>query len=142
MNTSDKKQNETAKTGGFIRILKTVFSLARQKKGRRLEKFLMRLPPAKIYWVETIMYLGSGSGQRVADIKYCYEHLSSEFPPEDAIRNILEKGPAPLDNYFKTGIKILKKYKVDIDALISATREETGSNPTYGQSRVDVVNTG
>lgn len=137
MKTRDKEQNETAKLGSrrsFTRVLKIVVSLVRQRKGIRLEKFLTRLPAAEVYWIETIMYLGTRSGQRVADIRYNYEYLSRGFPPEDAIRNILEKGPTPLDSYIETGIKMLKRHKVDIDSLPRiATPSETDSNPAHGE---------
>ena len=125
MSTIPKEQKNTAEYSGtrysLTYILNNVIDLVLEKKMRPLEKYLMGLPADKVYWVETVMYLGRDDF-RVEDIDENYEYLCSCGPPEDTICNMLGKEPTQLKNYLEAGIKALKKHKVDIDTLPNITK--------------------
>ena len=99
----------------FTDVLNNVIGLARQNKIRELENFLMKLPVAEVYWIETIMYWGR-DGNGFAGIFDLYAELIRDSIPI-TINNMTGKDPMP--DYIEAGIRKLRKGGVDIDTLLT-----------------------
>jgi hypothetical protein len=90
----------------------------RSTRETELVSFLDSLPPATIYKLMAVMYLGRGDFETTADLLSAYEHVSDNYSkrgqPVDAL---LEK--TPLADYLIQARKELTAASVDIDTVLA-----------------------
>lgn len=92
--------------------------LKRLPQELELTTFLNSLPPATIYMLTAIMYLGRGDFGTV-DLLGSYEEMSDTFDrPSDAVGQMVEK--APLSEYLNEGLSQLRRAGIDVDDLLES----------------------
>jgi hypothetical protein len=102
-------------------VIETVIGMAEYDSKdflrRQLYDYLCSQPPAIIYGVVSVMYMGRGDFDNERDFLGVYSSMSDTFPsPPLAVNQMVQK--TPLAQYLRDGMVIARKWGIDLDKIL------------------------